>query len=166
MDQRNPNTTSPLFIETLGIRLCTARCCPAENVNIYSVKKWCWISKHHRTIMFQILHLCLCFEQISNRFYLVGKERSMICLVMLGKNVQAECLCLYSLQWGEKVLDLLSKSHLPNVRIKRLNKYLRWLVCWVFELQSGVTTGIYRTLIQPWCLWKHTRIEGPKVLPE
>lgn len=134
--------------ETLRIRPCTARCCPAEKVNIYFIKKQCSVSKHYRTFMFQIQHMCFCFDQASNRFHF-GKERSMIYLFMLGKFAGEDCLCLYSLWWEEKVLSLFCKAHLPSVRTERLNKCFRWLVYRALELQSGVTSSIHSALIKP-----------------
>lgn len=56
------------------------------------------------------------------------------------KNLQAKIFSVFIHCSGKsQVLNLLSKSHLPSIRIERLNKYLKWQVYGAFELQSGVT---------------------------
>ena len=49
-----------------------------------------------------------------------------------------------------KVLNLLSESHLPSVRIEGLSRYLlRWQVSRAFELQLAVTASVDSTISRP-----------------
>lgn len=121
-----PQLTTSLN-ETLVTKPCVARCCPAERINIYSVKT---IVEQQNTkeqsCSKSYIYIFVLLRPQTNPF--VGKERSMICLVMLG-SLQAKITSVFIHCSGQsKVLNLLSKSHLPTVKIEGLSKYLRWLV--------------------------------------